>query len=154
MIPRCSWDLVCITLLLLNTSGGCEIALDFRLKVTSCASFLWSVLKLIFHWKAHLFIFAKSLFSSRAEVLLSWITENKDLSSANSLTFEDNPSDKSSIYIKDNNGPSMELCGTPALTSDQSETCLFNKTIFFYFSKSHRKDLVTSQIYHFVLIEK
>ena len=75
MIPRCFWDVVCITLLLLllllllNTSGGCEGALDFRLKMTSCACFLWFELKLIFHWNAHLFIFAKSLFGSRAEVL-------------------------------------------------------------------------------------
>ena len=40
-----------------------------------------------------IFIFAKLLFSSTAEVLLSWITENKDILSANSLAFEDNPSD-------------------------------------------------------------
>ena len=48
---------------------------------------------------------------------LPWITENKDVSSANSLAFEDNPSDKSLIYIKNNNGPSMEPCETPLLTS-------------------------------------
>ena len=78
-----------------------------------------------------IFIFAKSLFSSTADVLLSWITENKDVSSANSLAFEDNPSDKSLIYIKNSNGPSMEPWGTPALTSDQSETCPFNKTLCF-----------------------
>ena len=40
MMPRCFWDVVCITLLLLNTSGGCDIALDLRLKITSCACFL------------------------------------------------------------------------------------------------------------------
>ena len=108
MISRCSWDVTCITLLW-NTSGGCDIALDFRLNMTSCACFLVSGLKLIFHWNAHLFIFAKSLFSSRAEVLLSWITENKEVSSANSLAFEDNPSDKSLIYIKNNNGLQSEL---------------------------------------------
>ena len=44
------------------------------------------------------------------------------LSSANSLAFEDNPSDKSLIYIKKNNGPSVKPWGTPILTSDQSET--------------------------------
>ena len=47
---------------------------------------------------------------------LPWITENKDVSSANSLAFEDNP-DKSLIYVKNNNGPSMEPCETPLLTS-------------------------------------
>ena len=124
MIPRCLWDGACITLLLLNTSGGCDIALDFWLKMTSCACFFESGLKLIFHWNAHLFIFPKLLFSSRSEVLLSWITENKDMLSANNLAFEDNPSDKSLIYIKNNNGPSMDPWGTPTLTSDQWETLL------------------------------
>ena len=72
--------------------------------------------------------------------MLSWITEIKDVSSANSLAFEDNPSDKSLIYIKNNNGPSMEPWGTPALTSDQSAICPFNKTLCFLFlRKSHKR---------------
>ena len=137
MIPRCFCDVVCITLLL-NTSGGCDIALDFRLKMTSCACFLGSGLKIIFHWNAHLFSFAKSQFSSRAK--LSWITESKDVSSANSLTFKDNPSDKPLIYIKNNNGPSEEPWETSALTLDQSETCPFNKTLcFFFLRKPHKR---------------
>ena len=53
MIPRCFWYVVCITLLLLNTSRGCDIALDFRLKMTFCVCFLGSGLKLIFHWNTH-----------------------------------------------------------------------------------------------------
>ena len=79
------------------------------------------MLKFIFHSKAFLCIFANSLFSSRAESLLSWITENKKVSSANSLAFEGSRSDKSLIHIKNNNGPSIESWGTPALTSDQSD---------------------------------
>ena len=55
--------------------------------------------------------------------------------SANSLAFEGNPSDKSLIYIKNNNGPSMEPWGTSALTSDQSGTYPFNKTLFFSISQ-------------------
>ena len=79
------------------------------------------------------------MFSSRAEVLLLWITEDKDASSAKSLVFEDNPSDKLLIHIRNNNGPRMEPWGTPALTSDQSETCPFNKTLCFLFlRKSHK----------------
>ena len=39
MMPRSFWDVVCITLLLLNTSEGCVIASDFRLKMNSCACF-------------------------------------------------------------------------------------------------------------------
>ena len=134
MIPRCFRDVVCITLLLLNTSGGSDIALDFQLKITFSACFLGSGLKLIFYWNAHVFIFAKSLFSSREEVLLSWITENNDVSSAKILIFADNPSDKSLIYIRNNNGPTMEPWATPALTSYQSETCPFN----FLFSISQK----------------
>ena len=49
LIPRCFWDVVCITLILSNISGGCDISLDFRLKVTSCACFIGSGLKLIFY---------------------------------------------------------------------------------------------------------
>ena len=63
MIPRCFWNLVCITLLLLllllflllllllllNTRGGCDTALDFPPKITSCALFLGSGLKLVFY---------------------------------------------------------------------------------------------------------
>ena len=154
MIPRCFWNLVCITLLLLllllflllllllllNTRGGCDTALDFPPKITSCAFFLGSGLKLVFYWNGHLFIFAKLLFSSRAEVILSWIRENKDISSAKSLAFEDNPSDESLIYIKNKNGPSMEIWGAPPLISDQSETCPFNKTLCFLFlRKSHKR---------------
>ena len=46
----------------------------------------------------------------------------KDVSLVNSLAFEDNPSDTPLTYIENNNRPSMEPWGTPALTSDQSET--------------------------------
>ena len=75
-----------------------------------------------------------------SEVLLSCFTENKDVSSAKSLAFEGNPSDKLLIYIENNNGQSMEPCGTPALTSDESETCPFNKTFCFLFlRKSHKR---------------
>ena len=42
MTPRCFWDVVYITLLLLNTGEGRDIALDFRLKIISCTCFLGS----------------------------------------------------------------------------------------------------------------
>ena len=76
-------------------------------------------------------------FKSRGIVIM--ITENKDVLSANSLAFEDNPSDKSLIYIENNNRPSMEPCGTPALTSDQSKTSPFNKTLCFLFLRKLHK---------------
>ena len=73
LIPIRFWDVACITIILLKTSGGCNIALDFRLKMTSCACFFRSLLKLILHWKVHLFILTKSLFNLRAEILPLWI---------------------------------------------------------------------------------
>ena len=144
-----------------NTCGGFHVTLDFRLKMTSCGCFFGSGLKLIFHWKAYLYIFAKLLFISRAEVLLSRITENKEIWSANSLVFEDNPSDKSLIFIKNNNELSIEPWETPALASDQLETYPFNKSIcFLYLRKSHKRfstrytRLKIYQRYYFVLIWK
>ena len=69
--------------------------------MTSCACF-WSVwVKTHFPLKGpSLFIFAKLSFRSGPEVLLSWITENKDVSSENSLAFEDNPFDKFLYILK------------------------------------------------------
>ena len=105
--------------------------------------FFESGLKLIFYWKAHLFTFTKSLFSSRVEALLSWIIENK-VPPANSLAFEDNFCDKSLIYIMNSNGQSIKPWETPALTPDQSRNCPFNKAVFsffsLHFSESHIKD--------------
>ena len=49
IILGCFWDVACIALLLLNTSGRCNIALDFRPKITSRACFFGSGLKPIFH---------------------------------------------------------------------------------------------------------
>ena len=135
--------LLLLLLLLLNTCLGCNITLDFRLKMTSCACFFGSGLKAIFNWKIHISIFAKSLFSSRAEALLSKITENKGVSSTKSLAIENYTSNKLLIYIKNNNnGPSLEPLITRALTSDQLETYPFNETLCFSFLEGHIKDLV------------
>ena len=132
MIPRCSWDVFCITLLLLNTSGvGNAILL---------LMFDWKWLPVLVFYDLDWNSFSTETpsylsFPSRVEVLLSWITENNDVSSANSLAFKDN-TDKSLIYIKINNGSSMEPLGTPALTSDQYETFPFNKTLSFLFLRN------------------
>ena len=99
MFLGCS--LYCV-IIIIKYWWGMQHCFRFRLKITSCAWFFGSRLKLIFNWKAHLFIFTKSLFNSKAELLLSWITEKKFQLSANSLTFEGNPSDKLLIYIKNN----------------------------------------------------
>ena len=67
------------------------------------------------------------------QLLLWWISKNKDVSSADHLAFEDNPSDNFLIYIKNNNWPRIEPWETPALASDQSGTCPFNKSLCFLF---------------------
>ena len=96
-IPRCFWHRDCETMLLLKRYGDCEtmlllkrnegwqIFLVFLLRTISWACLLGSGLKFIFHWKAHLLIWYKSLFNSFAEVSTSCTTENKDVSSGNNL---------------------------------------------------------------------
>ena len=91
------------------------------------------LLKLIFYCKAPLFIVAKSFFSSRAELFLSWITEIKDLLSSNSLAFENNPSDKSLMYIKNNDRQSIE---------PWERLAYLIKLNVFYLSESYIDDLV------------
>ena len=90
MISRFFWDVAYIALLLWKLVGV-HIALDFRLKITSCACFLGSGLKLVFYWKVHVFIFDKSLLRLRAGVLISWITENKGKSAAIKAILQRNP---------------------------------------------------------------
>ena len=119
-----------------------------------CACFFWSGLKFKAHFplKAHLFILSKFLFSSRATILLSWIKEKKDMLSRNSIF---NPFDKSLIYIKNNNGPSINPPGSTCfnIRPDRDLGHLI-KLFVFYLSKSYIKDLVNYHIHHFVLIYK
>ena len=68
-------------------------------------------------------IFTKSLFNSFVLVFALCTTENNELSSAHDFTFDDRPSGRSLIYIKNSSEPSMEPWGTPALTSAQVEVC-------------------------------
>ena len=48
------------------------------------------------------------------------MTESKDLLSANILALEDNP-DKSLMYIRNNNGPSIEALQTSVLTFNKKQ---------------------------------
>ena len=56
-------------------------------------------LKLIFHWKAQSKIFFKSLFNSFAEVVISCVTENGDVSWANNIALEDRSPYRSKITM-------------------------------------------------------
>ena len=60
--PRCFWESAMLTGILLKNTLGWVFLVVFLLKMTSSAFFVGSVLNLIFHWKAHLFISSRSLF--------------------------------------------------------------------------------------------
>ena len=85
------------TILLLKTSSGWILLFILRLNTASSACLLTSTLKQIFHWKALLLIILTSSFSSLVDTFASWTTENKDVTSANTLTLDDNLLDKSLI---------------------------------------------------------
>ena len=63
---------------------------------------------MFFHWKDQSLIFFKSPLSRPADTVISWVTEKKDVLSANSLTLDDKLSDKSLVYIRNNNEPNIE----------------------------------------------
>ena len=69
--------------------------------MTSEACLVVSGLKFIFHWVAQLLIFSKSLLRFKslkrlfADVWMSCITENKDVSSAKSFALDERPSVRS-----------------------------------------------------------
>ena len=65
-----------------------------REKISSSACLVGSGLKLIFHWNVHSRIFFKSLFRSIFEASKFLTAEKSEVSSANSLGFDANFSDK------------------------------------------------------------
>ena len=72
----------------LKTIGRYTTFLTLRVKITSCACLDGSGLKLIFHWKAYLFILSKSSQSCLAVALASFVNVNKEVSSAKSFGFD------------------------------------------------------------------
>ena len=107
--------------------------------ITSWACLLTSGWILIFHWKVLLLIFLRSSFSSLADTFTSWVTENKDVSSANSLTLDDKLSGRPLIQIRNNNGPKVDPCGTPAFTLPQAETWPLSTTLCFLLLKKLKR---------------
>ena len=65
--------------------------------MTSRICLLGSGLKFISHWKIQLLILAKLLLSSFADAFMSCVTDNKDVSSVNSLALEERPFARSLI---------------------------------------------------------
>ena len=128
---RYFWDDDWETLVLLNTNGGWYISFASRLKMTSWACLVESVLKFIFHCKVQLFIIFKPLLRSFADVWVLYTTENKEVSSANSFTLVVRPSVRWLMQIKNNIEPRIEPWGTPALVFFQVETCPYRTTFCF-----------------------
>ena len=90
------------TLALLKTKGGCD---RFSTKNDFLSLFASVRVETHFPLKSPI---TKSLFSLFAEVVMSCVTENRDVSSVNNFVLEDRSPDKSFMYIKNNNGPKME----------------------------------------------
>ena len=87
------------------------------LKMTSWACFAGSELKFIFHWKAHLFIFCRSLIRLLAVFSGVLTVENKDVLSANNLGLHWRLSNKSIIYVRNKSGPNIESWETPVVSN-------------------------------------
>ena len=68
----------------------------------------------------------------------SWTIEKIDVSSTNNLAMELSLSGRSVIYIKNNRGPRMSPCGTPALIGSQLDSWSFNNTLWNLFEKTEQ----------------
>lgn len=76
-------------------------------------------MKLIFHWNAYLLVILKSLLKPIPELSKFLSREKSEMSSANNLGFDTKSLDKSLKCVSKNNGPRIEIWGTPASTSIQ-----------------------------------
>ena len=129
------WLVDWMTTLLLKFNDGWFGSLSFLEKKTSCVFLLGSGLKLAFHWNAHLFILFRSSFKFFVYKIISWTTQNRGISSANSLGFEIKLSERSLINIKKKRGPRIDPWGTPALTLAHEEYWPFKTTLCFLASR-------------------
>ena len=115
-ILKCFWVIDCDIMLLLKINEGWDDFWILREKITSWDCLLGCGLRLVFHWKAQLFILFKSSFKLFADKSLSNITEKRDVTSGKSLGFKTKFSDKLLKYIKKSSGLRIELWGTLAST--------------------------------------
>ena len=89
--------------------------------------------------KAQLLSFFQVSFNFPADSLVSWIIENKNVSSGKSLTLDDKLSNKSLIWIRNNNRPNIDSCSAPPLTLVQVDTWLLRTTNSFLLLKKSLK---------------
>ena len=88
-------------------------------------------LKLIFHWNAKLFIFFRSSFKFFFFKVISWTSEKREVSSANSLGFETKFSERSLINIKKKRKPRTDPWGNLVLTLAHEKYRPFKTTVSF-----------------------
>ena len=94
-------------------------------KHTPIVCYIGSGLNRIFHIYTHWLFSFKSLFSSISEWVLFIAWKKRYVSSANVLHSEVTPSGKSFIYIRNNNGPKVDPCGTSAKMFFRYDVCPF-----------------------------
>ena len=124
----------------------------FLLNIISWDCLFGSGLKIIFHWKAHLSVWCKSLLNSFAEVSTSWITENKYILSANNFAFDDRPSARSLIQTKKRRGPKLIPEGLLRLPLSMKKLVHLKYFSASYLLKSQIKHWAVYRKYHFVLV--
>ena len=131
-IPKCFWVFTFSSTRLLKYKSGCFEECDCLEKITSWAYLVGSGLKTIFHCSVHSRIFLKSLFSTLFRLVSKrWqISENKEISSANSFTLLFKLSFGSLINTWKSKGPNIEPCGTPARIVSQSHLWPLSKTFW------------------------
>ena len=133
--PKCFWQWVWWSGILLKTRSGCTDLACFLENITSWTCLLISGLNDIFQLCVHSDIFWRSLFNTSAEVLLLCTTENREVSSAKRFTVNSMFSDKSFMYIRKKSGPRIDPSGTPAFTGNHSEVWPLSKTLWNLFVK-------------------
>ena len=99
-------------------------------KTTSWACLVGYGLKAIFHCSSHRRVLSRSSFSIFAVSSGSETIENKEVSSANNLTFDFRSVAKSFMYIRKKRGHQIDPCGTPARIHSQSEVFPLRVTLW------------------------
>ena len=96
-IPKCFWEFVWGTGMLLQVEGGWDAIDPLQEKIISWDCLEISGLRLIFVWKAHFVILVKSLLKSFVALLILCTVANNEVSSSNSFELHLGSSDKSLI---------------------------------------------------------
>ena len=110
MSPKCLWVSTFSTTRLLKYKLGCFGECSILVKTTFWVCLAESELKTIFYCSPHCQIFLSHYIAHILQIHILQISENKEVSSANSFTLLVKLSTISLIYIRKNNGPNIEPC--------------------------------------------